>query len=82
MLIGLQLLADLRHYEVTVKFDKPVNVSKFDWPIARQRVRATVDVNGVSLAHTSDGDPHLRIRRALRKFRFRIVIAVHRHLPI
>ena len=64
LLIGMQLLADMRHYEVTVKFDKPVNVSRFDWPIERQRVRATVDVNGVSLAHTSDGEPHMRIRRA------------------
>lgn len=64
MLIGMQLLADMRHYEVTVKFDKPVNVSKFDWPIERQRVRATVDIHGVSLAHTSDGEAHMRIRRA------------------
>ena len=64
LLIGMQLLADMRHYEVTVKFDKPVNVSKFDWPIERQRVRATVDVNGLSLAHTSNGEPHMRIRRA------------------
>jgi hypothetical protein len=64
LLIGMQLLSDMRHYEVTVKFDKPVNVSRFDWPMERQRVRATVDVNGVSLSHTSDGEPHMRIRRA------------------
>ncbi|MEO7222771.1 MAG: glyoxalase superfamily protein [Devosia sp.] len=64
MLIGMQLLSDMRHYEVTVKFDKPVNVSKFDWPIERQRVRGTVDVSGVSLSRTSDGEPHMRIRRA------------------
>jgi hypothetical protein len=64
LVLGLQLLADMRHYEVTVKFDKPVNVSKFDWPMERQRVRATVGLDGVSLAHTSDGEPHMRIRRA------------------
>jgi hypothetical protein len=28
MVIGVQLLADMNHYEVTVKFDRPVNVSK------------------------------------------------------
>jgi hypothetical protein len=64
LVMGMQLLADMRHYEVTVKFDKPVNVSKFDWPIERQRVRATVDINGVSPARTSDGEPHMRLRRA------------------
>jgi hypothetical protein len=64
LVLGLQLLADMRHYEVTVKFDKPVNVSKFDWPMERQRVRATVGLDGVSLAHTSDGEPHMRIRRS------------------
>ena len=53
----------MQHYEVTVKFDKPVNVSKFSWPIERQRVTATVGIDGVSLAHTSDGEPHMRVRR-------------------
>jgi hypothetical protein len=64
LVLGMHLLADMRHYEVTVKFDEPVNVSKFDWPIERLRVRATVDLNGVSLSHTSDGEPHMRLRRA------------------
>jgi hypothetical protein len=31
--------------------------------IERQRVRATVNLDGVSPAHTSDGEPHMRIRR-------------------
>ena len=65
IVLGMQLLADMQHCEVTVKFDKPVNVSKFDsMVIPRQRVRATVDANGVSMARTSDGEPHMRIRRA------------------
>jgi hypothetical protein len=65
MLIGMQLLADMQHYEVTVKFDKPVNVSKFESMVHnRQRVRATVGLDGVSLSHTSDGEPHMRVVRA------------------
>ena len=65
LVLGMQLLPDMRHYEVTVKFDKPVNVSKFDsMVIERQRVRATVNLDGISPAHTSDGEPHMRLRRA------------------
>src|SRR5690348_2615349 len=64
LVLGMQLLADMKHYEVTVKFDKAVNVSKFDWPMERLRVRATVNLEGVSPAHTSDGEPHMRVRRA------------------
>jgi hypothetical protein len=66
LVIGVQLLADGNHYEVTVKFDHPVNVSKSELmgPIWRQRVRATVDLRGISAARTSDGEPHMRIQRA------------------
>jgi len=64
LVLGMQLLPDMRHYEVTVKFDKPVNVSRFDWPIERVRVRTTVNLDGVSPARTSDGEPHMRLRRA------------------
>lgn len=64
LLLGVQLMPDMRHFEVTVKFDKPVNVSKFDWPMERHRVRATIGVDGVSPSHTSDGEPHMRLRRA------------------
>lgn len=65
LVLGMQLLADMRHYEVTVKFDKPVNVSKFDSMVHnRQRVRATLGIDGVSLSRTSDGEPHMRVRRA------------------
>ncbi len=65
LVLGVHLLSDMRHYEVTVKFDKPVNVSRFDsMIIPRQRVRATVTLDGVSPARTSDGEPHMRLRRA------------------
>lgn len=63
LVVGMKLLADMQHYEVTVKFDRPVNVSRFDWPIERERVTATVGLDGISLAHTSDGEPHMRLRR-------------------
>jgi len=32
--------------------------------IPRQRVRATIDLHGISAARTSDGEPHMRLRRA------------------
>jgi hypothetical protein len=65
LVVGMKLLADMKHYEVTVKFDHPVNVSKFASMVHnRQRVTATVDLHGVSPAHTSDGEPHMRISRA------------------
>lgn len=65
LVIALKLLPDMAHYEVTVKFDRPVNVSKFASMVhERQRVTATVDVHGVSPAHTSDGEPHMRVSRA------------------
>lgn len=65
MVIGVHLLADMAHYEVTVKFDQPVNVSKSELmgPIYRQRVRATVDLRGISASRTSDGEPHMRVQR-------------------
>jgi hypothetical protein len=64
LVMAMKLLPDMAHYEVTVQFDQPVNVSKFSWPIERRRVSATVGLDGVSLAHTSDGEPHMRVRRA------------------
>ena len=65
IVVGMQLLADMQHYEVTVKFDHPVNVSKFASMVHnRQRVRATVGLDGISMARTSDGEPHMRIARA------------------
>ena len=65
LVVGMKLLADMQHYEVTVKFDKPVNVSKFASMVhERQRVTATVGLDSISMSRTSDGEPHMRIRRA------------------
>jgi len=64
LVIAMKLLPDLAHFEVTVKFDTPVNVSKFASMVhERQRVTATIDVHGVSPARTSDGEPHMRVSR-------------------
>lgn len=64
LVIGMKLMPDMQHYEVTVRFDQPVNVSKFASMVHnRQRVTATVGLDGVSLSRTSDGEPHMRIRR-------------------
>ncbi len=64
LVVAMAILADMQHYKVTVKFDKPVNVSKFASMVhERQRVTATVALNGISPAHTSDGEPHMRVVR-------------------
>ncbi len=64
LVIGVQLLADMRHYQVTVKFDRPVDVvtSKL-FTAFRQRVTAIIDLRGISPARTSDGEPHLRLSK-------------------
>lgn len=62
LVIGLELTPP--YFKVTVKFDQPVNVSKFASMVHhRQRVTATIDVRGISPAMTSDGEPHMRITR-------------------
>lgn len=64
LVIGVQLLSDMQHYKVTVKFDKPVDVVTSElFSSFRQRVTATVDIHGVSPAQTSDREPHMRISR-------------------
>lgn len=64
LVIGVQLLSDMRHYQVTVKFDQPVDVvTSTLFSAFRHRVTATVDIHGVSPAHTSDGAPHMRLSR-------------------
>lgn len=65
LVVAMKLLADMHHYEVTVRFDQPVNVSKFASMVHnRQRVTATIGIDGISPARTSDGEPHMRIKRA------------------
>jgi hypothetical protein len=65
MVLGVQLLADMQHYKVTVKFDEPVNVSPgFTFPNFRHRVMATVNLHGISPSRTSNGEPHMRLVKA------------------
>ncbi len=64
LVMGVKMLADLQHYEVTVNFDQPVNVWKGELATAfRKRVTATVNLHGISPAHTSDGEPHMRVSK-------------------
>lgn len=65
LVLGVQMLADMRHFQVTVKFDQPVDVvtSKL-FSAFRQRVTATVDLRGISPAQTSNGEPHMQLSRA------------------
>lgn len=53
------------HTSVTVRFDEPLDVSgSTRFSHFRQRVTATLDETGISPERTSDGRPHLRLRRA------------------
>ena len=65
VVLGLHLMADMQHYKVTVKFDEPIDVVTSElFSAFRQRVTAVVDLRGVSMAATSNGEPHMRLRRA------------------
>lgn len=64
MVISVSLLADMQSYKVTIKFDEPVDVVTSElFSAFRQRVTATVGINGVSLARTSNGQPQMRFTR-------------------
>ena len=58
-------ISDIGHgarFQLSVRFDAPVNVSKFDsMVIARVQVNATVGRDGQTSEKTSDGTPHLVI---------------------
>ncbi|WIJ24162.1 glyoxalase superfamily protein [Devosia sp. RR2S18] len=64
LMLGVQLLVDMRHYQVTVLFDEPVDVVTSDlFSAFRQRVTATVDIHGVSPALLGNGRPQMRVAR-------------------
>ena len=64
LVIGVQLLSDMQHYEVTVKFDDPVDVVTSQlFSAFRQRVTSTLDMRGVSIARTGNGQPQMRLMR-------------------
>ncbi|RGP35532.1 glyoxalase superfamily protein [Pseudotabrizicola alkalilacus] len=52
------------HRQVEIRFDAPVDVVKFEsFSNLRHQVRATIDENGRSHRHTSDGVPQLIVQR-------------------
>ncbi len=60
---GLTVLGDGAHRRITLKFDTPVDVVRFDsFSSYRQRVTGEVGWDGRSVRHTSDGEPHLIVR--------------------
>ncbi len=62
---GLTLLGDGSHRRVTLKFDAPVDVVRFDsFSSLRQRVTGEIGWDGRSTRHTSDGEPQLIVRPA------------------
>lgn len=64
LLIGVQLSGNMQAYTVTVMFDEPVNVTPtFMFAAMRQRVVATVDINGVSPALRGNGAPQMRLMK-------------------
>lgn len=49
--------------QFSVRFDDPVNISKFDsMVIERRQVTATIDASGQTSEKTSDGVPHMRVK--------------------
>ncbi|MEO5807219.1 glyoxalase superfamily protein [Devosia sp.] len=63
VLIAVSVMVDMQHYKITVKFDEPVNVSPgFTFPHFRQRVNATINVNGITPSMNSSG-PHMIVER-------------------
>jgi hypothetical protein len=64
MLIGVHMMGDMQHYQVTILFDQPVNVTpNFMFEALRKRVSGTVDIRGISPALRGDGTPQLVIER-------------------
>ncbi|TKD15682.1 hypothetical protein FBT96_15945 [Rhodobacter capsulatus] len=60
--IGLS--GPVSHRQIEVRFDAPVDVVKFkSFSNVRHQVRAVIDATGRSHRQTSDGVPHLIVRR-------------------
>ncbi len=58
--IGVRSMAEGTIHRVTLRFDQPVNVSKFaSMDVLRRQVSANLDRHGVTAEKTSDGQPHM-----------------------
>lgn len=64
-LTGLRDLGAKGRAEVTIRFDRPVDVVQFDsFSNFRHRIAATIGPDGCSARRTSDGQPQLVLERA------------------
>ncbi|MFO1104897.1 MAG: glyoxalase superfamily protein [Amaricoccus sp.] len=60
----LRLAGPAGHRRIEIRFDHPVDVVRFEsFTNLRRRIRATIDEEGRSHGHTSDGTPHLIVER-------------------
>ncbi|PVB62998.1 glyoxalase superfamily protein [Labrenzia sp. 011] len=61
---GLSRIGQSGHLRVTLQFDEPVDVVTFDsFSAHRSRVTCVVRQDGVAVQKTSDGEPHLKMKR-------------------
>jgi len=61
-LLAVRRLSDGKAYAVTVDFDEPVDVVRFEgFSNLRKRVSVTLERDGRSAARTSDGQPHMQL---------------------
>lgn len=64
-IIGIREMADGARYHVTLRFDAPVDVIRFEsMTNLRSQITAIVDRRGVTAEKTSDGQPHLVLDRS------------------
>lgn len=62
---GMTMLGDGERRRLTLQFDTPVDVVRFDsFSSYRQRVTGEIGWDGRSTRRTSDGEPHLVVRPA------------------
>ncbi len=62
---GMTVIGDGSHRRLTLQFDKPVDVVRFDsFSAFRQRVTGDIGWDGRSPRRTSDGQPQLVVRPA------------------
>lgn len=61
-LLAVRRLSGGKVYAVTVDFDEPVDVVRFEgFSNLRKRVSVTLEPDGRSAARTSDGQPHMQL---------------------
>ncbi|POF34816.1 glyoxalase superfamily protein [Roseibium marinum] len=62
---GLSRVGQSGHFRVTLQFDEPVDVVTFDsFSAHRSRVSCVIREDGIAVKKTSDGEPHLKMKRS------------------